>query len=65
MVSARYKVSNCCVTSQEGPTRWRYDKNFTLCVESLRMKKGIRNTYERKVKEDVFILGRAPFSLAC
>jgi len=30
-------------------------------VESLRMKKGIRNTYERKVKEDVFILGRAPF----
>jgi len=34
-------------------------------VESLRMKKGIRNTYERKVKEDVFILGRAPFSLAC
>jgi len=52
------------VKSQEGPKRWRYDKNFTFWRRITNAEKK-RNTCERRVKENVFILGRAPFSLAC
>jgi len=55
------------VTTQTGPKRQRYDKNFTFWCRITKAKKKefFRNASERKVKADVFILGGAPFSLTC